>query len=149
MRRPKPVQPKTRPATERLSADELAALANLAVYQGSPYHKDSPNHFGEFRPRPGAISAEAALAADSEPDCTICPRKWAWRGGDVTKLLRQAICDGFVSADAERSSPPSRVWARDPDMPELVYQARRLPSGAYYAYPLTRAQAAKLPVRFA
>ena len=147
MRRPKPTAPKAH-ISARMGAAEREALADGAVYAGSPYHKDSPNDFGAFRPRPGAVTADQALNSDSEPDCTICPRKWARRRKAATALLQEAIRQGLLSDDAGPGRLPSRVWARDPDQPDLVYQARRQPGGTYYAYPLTRAQAAKVPVRF-
>jgi hypothetical protein len=82
------------------------------------------------------------------PDCTICPRKWAGQQQRATDLLRQAIQLGHVSEDAQADTLPRHVWARDPDEPELVYEARQLssPTNGYKAYPLTRKQAEALPI---
>lgn len=149
MRRPRPVPPKAKPAWEEFTRDELAAMALRASYVGSPYHKDCPNFTGSFAPRMGAVRAEVALDADDEPDCTICPRHWSRRQADATALLQQAIRTGQFAADATADGLPSRVWARDPERPEMIYEARRLlnTEGGYKAFPLTRIQGGKLPVR--
>ena len=36
---------------------------------------------------------------------------------------------------------PSRVWAKDPEDSDLVYEAKLLSSEGFKAYPLTRFQA--------
>ena len=87
------------------------------------------------------MTVEAAEADNlKNPDCLVCPRKWARRHDDVTALLRAALKAGaFVSQGA--GVLPSPVWARDPENSELVYEAklRSSPLG-YKAYPLTSFQ---------
>lgn len=146
-RRPNP-RPATAPAAyNALTPKERAALACQADYIGSPHHTDIPKFGISSQPRPGATSIE--IAEDSQiknPACTICPRKWARRRNDVIKLLRAAIEAGNFASTSEL---PDRVWARDPDNRELVYEAKRLshPSNGYKAYPLTSFQAANnLPI---
>jgi hypothetical protein len=149
MRRPKPRAKKVRPASERLSAQALQRLAGRAEYVGSPHHKDIPTFGLTPAPRSGATSIEDANARRTDnPDCTLCPRKWVSRRQDATNLLREAIRSGYVSEDAEVDSLPIHVWARDPEDPNLVYEARRLswPENGYKAYPLTQKQAEALPL---
>jgi hypothetical protein len=81
------------------------------------------------------------------PDCTICPRKWAGQQQRATDLLREAIQTGHISEDADADTL-RRVWARDPDDPGLVYEARlSSPPNGYKAYPLTRKQADALSIQ--
>jgi len=83
------------------------------------------------------------------PDCMICPRKWARRQNDATELLRQGIRLGQISPDAAPGSLPSRVWVRDVEDINIVYEAKRLshPVDGYKAYPLTVRQAHFLPLK--
>lgn len=83
------------------------------------------------------------------PDCTLCPRKWGRRSHEAaTDLLRLGICLGQVSEDATPESLPSRVWVRDQDDDDVVYEAKRLsnPEDGYKAYPLTTRQSRNLPL---
>jgi hypothetical protein len=149
MRRPKPKPKKVRPATERLLPEQLEALALRASYVGSPHHKDIPTFGLTPAPRKGAMRVEDAdQQGIDNPDCTICPRKWVGHRERATELLRQAVQQGHVSEDADVDTLPRNVWARDPDDPELVYEARQLswPNDGYKAYPLTRTQAEALPI---
>ncbi len=54
-----------------------SALAEEAEYVGSPHHTDIPKLGRIAAPRKGAVTIEEAEEADQEPDCTLCPRKWA------------------------------------------------------------------------
>lgn len=154
MRRPRPTPKKVAPATERMTAAELNALALRAHYVGSGEHKDVPGMGIVPAPRRGAMRTEAAEEAEIDnPDCMLCPRKWA-RGqkGDAqaaaTELLRAGICLGQVDSDAAVDVLPSRVWVRDPDDRRIVYEAKRIthPVDAYKAYPLTSRQVRNLPM---
>ena len=120
MRRPAPVRPAVK---NNLSESDRAVLASQAEYIGSLHHKDTPSFVGNRpAPRPGTKSVEEIdLEGIENPDCTICPRKWARRQQAATDLLRKAIKSGHISDDASATSLPKRVWARDPDMPEIVY----------------------------
>jgi hypothetical protein len=84
----------------------------------------------------------------NNPDCTLCPRKWARREEAATQLLREGIRLGQVSSDATPESLPSRVWVRDPNEAGIVYEAKRLsnPADGYKAYPLTSRQTLNLPL---
>ena len=83
---------------------------------------------------------QAEGAGLKNPSCMLCPRKWAQRQAAVEHLLRTAIESGnFVAHD---DGMPSRVWARDPDNTDLVYEAKlRSPPEGFKAYPLTSFQA--------
>lgn len=139
---------KVQPATERMGKVEINELAEQARYVGSPEHKDVPSMGLMPRPRQGALHVEEAEALDN-PDCMLCPRKWARRQDDATELLRAGIRLGQVSLDATVDSLPSRVWVRDLEAGHIVYEARRLthPEGGYKAYPLTTRQSRNLPLR--
>lgn len=124
-----------------LTDDERKAIAADAEYVGSPHHTDIPKFGLMAAPRGGAMSIEAAEADNlRNPDCLVCPRKWARRGDDATQLLRKALKEGiFVSLGA--GVMPSPIWARDPENPELVYEAKLCsPPKGYKAYPLTSFQ---------
>jgi hypothetical protein len=147
-KRPRPRPPKARPAYEVVPAAERSAIADAARYVGSPHHTDIPKFQLESHPREGATTIEKAEAAGlKNPTCTLCPRKWAHRHREVLALLQTAIRTGNYAA-SEGDGMPSRVWARDPDDPELVYEARlRSSPDGYKAYPLTTFQARyNLPV---
>ncbi len=138
------------PATERMTADELSKMAEDATYIGSPHHKDVPAMNLVPRPRRRAVSiADANAQGLDNPDCTICPRKWATRQEAATELLRAGIRSGQVSEDAAIGSLPRRVWVRDPDDNSIVYEAKRLsyPANGYKAYPLTLRQSRSLPLQ--
>jgi len=87
------------------------------------------------------MTIEAAEADNlKNPDCLVCPRKWARQNTAATELLRSALKAGtFVSKGA--GVMPSPIWARDPDDPELVYEGKLCaPPNGYKAYPLTSFQ---------
>ena len=93
------------------------------------------------KPRKGFESIEQAEAAGlKNPSCTVCPRKWVRRQADATKLVVKAIEEGaFVSSGPDVM--PARIWARDPEDPNLIYEAKLCsPPKGYKAYPLTRFQ---------
>jgi hypothetical protein len=146
--RPRPRPPKERPAYEVVPEAGRKAIADAARYVGSPHHTDIPKFQLESHPRKGATTIEQAEDAGlKNPACMLCPRKWAQRHQEVNELLKDAIRAGNYVA-SEVDGMPSRVWARDPDDPELIYEAklRSSPDG-YKAYPLTRFQARyNLPV---
>jgi hypothetical protein len=132
-----------------MTAEELEKLAEGATYIGSGYHKDIPSMDIVPSPRRGAMHIEEAGAqALDNPDCTICPRKWAHRQSAATELLRAGIRLGQVSTDAAPGSLPARVWVRDADERDIVYEAKRLtyPANGYKAYPLTSRQSQNLPI---
>jgi len=89
-RRPRPTAKKVEPATERMTETELKELAAKARYVGSSEHKDVPGLGLMPRPRRGALHMGDAEGLDN-PDCMLCPRKWARRLDDATELLRQGI----------------------------------------------------------
>lgn len=102
------------------------------------------------KPRRGAVSiADANAQGLDNPDCTICPQKWAARQEAATELLRVGIRSGQVSEDAATGSLPRRVWVRDPDDNNIVYEAKRLshPANGYKAYPLTNRQSRSLTLK--
>lgn len=140
MRKPPPIPRKARPASTAFGADRLKSLAQLATYEGSVEHKDTPSFAGTAKPRAGAKH----FGADGEsPDCMLCPRRWANLKDAATDLLRLAIERGQFRDD-EGLALPRYVWARDPVDPRIIYEARRLsvPDTGYKAYPLTSTQAA-------
>ena len=140
-RRPRPRPAKAPAARAVVPAATRANLAALAVYVGSPDHTDIPKFGLASRPREGATTIEVAEELGlKNPSCVVCPRKWARRQQDVTNLLQKAIEDGnFVATD----ELPDRLWARDPEDPTIVYEAKRVsqPHNGYKAYPLTSFQA--------
>jgi hypothetical protein len=133
-----------------MTEGELDELAYRVRYVGSGHHKDVPAMGIVPRPRPGAIRVEAAERNRiNNPDCTLCPRKWARRTIEAaTELLRAGVRLGQVSTDAGPDSLPARVWVRDPQQNEIVYEAKRLsyPVDGYKAYPLTSRQSRNLPL---
>ena len=125
-----------------MSEAQRRALADTAEYLGSPHHTDIPKFQIKPHPRKGAMTVEEAeLEGLKNPTCLLCPRKWARHLADATEVLRSAITAGnFVASEDGRL--PGKVWARDPDQPELVYEAKLLsPPDGYKAYPLTKFQA--------
>jgi hypothetical protein len=143
IRRPRPRPPKAQPGALTLTAEERETLAQGAVYVGSPHHTDIPKFGLNAAPREGAVTFEIAETENAKnPDCVVCPRKWARRAGEATELLQKALKDGtFVSEGP--GFMPSPVWARDPEDPEIVYEARLCsPPKGYKAYPLTSFQVA-------
>jgi hypothetical protein len=84
---------------------------------------------------------EAESEGLKNPACLLCPRKWARRQADATALLRASIAAGnFVPSEGD--ALPGKVWAKDPDQPDLVYEAKlSSPPDGYKAYPLTKFQA--------
>lgn len=140
-KKPLPRPAKAPPAFAELTSEDRSRLAASAEYVGSPHHTDIPKYGMRSNPRSGAAPIEVA---DEEglknPACTICPRKWARHQENARNLLRAAIQAGnFVVPLA--GCMPSRVWARDPDKPDLVYEAKlAYPPHGYKAYPLTRYQ---------
>src|SRR4051812_7698231 len=117
MRRPRPTPKKIHPATERMTEPQLADLAAKATYVGSSEHKDVPAMSIVPKPRQGGFHIDQAEEAEiNNPDCSLCPRKWARRQVTAASdLLREGIRLGQVSADATPESLPSRVWVRDPE----------------------------------
>jgi hypothetical protein len=142
-KKPKPRPAAARPARDALSKEARALIASKAVYVGSPHHTDIPKLGLQVQPRSGATSIEQAEELGlKNPSCTVCPRKWARRPKDVNALLRSAIEAGnFVEIVPD--GMPNVVWARDPDDPSLVYEAKLVsyPSIGYKGYPLTQFQA--------
>jgi len=102
IRKPRPRPAKAQPAALTLSDEERKALADDATYVGSPHHTDIPKFGLRAAPREGAVTVETAEADNlKNPDCLVCPRKWARRGNDATNLLRAALRAGtFISQGA-------------------------------------------------
>ena len=97
-------------------------MANLAVYVGSPEHKDFPSFAGQPRLR---------------ADASRCPRETSDREL-VNQWLRSAIRRGAVGACWEGGFP-RYVWYKDGDS---VYEGRLLNSsnGEYKGYPLDKSE---------
>lgn len=148
-KKPRPRPAAATPARDTLSQAIRAELARQASYAGSPHHTDIPKFGLQNNPRPGFTTIERAEEQGlKNPACTICPRKWARRLRDVQALLRTAIEVGNFVASSH-GGLPAKVWARDPDDANLVYEAKlsKPPSG-YKAYPLTEYQAKyNLPIK--
>lgn len=139
--RPRPRPPKAAPAFRALTPEQREALAIGAEYVGSPHHTDVPKYGLRATPREGHTTVEVAEERSlKNPTCMLCPRKWVRRQADATRLVQQAIISGtFVSDGPDQK--PSKLWARDPDDPSIVYEAKlcAAPNG-YKAYPLTSYQ---------
>jgi hypothetical protein len=147
-RKPRPRPPKRQPAFEVLNREQCLEIAAQVQYVGSQHHTDIPKYGLENKPRPGFMPiAKAEKLRIANPSCTICPRKWASRRAEATALLQNAIENGHFVVEANATQLPQRVWARDPEDVNLVYEAKLLssPSNGYKAYPLTRHQAQALP----
>ncbi len=144
MRKPPPVAPKIRPAAGVLSPSTLKQMAAQATYEGSVQHKDGMSFAGSPAPRAGATHVSTQL---ENPDCMLCPNKWAWKKDAATDLLRSAIERGQFDV-RKGGAMPRYVWARDPADRKIVYEARRLtqPPHGYKAYPLTALQTANLGI---
>lgn len=139
--KPRPRPPKAEPAFRTLSAEERQALAEGAKYVGSPHHTDVPKYGSTANPRQGFVTIdEAEDQGLKNPACTVCPRKWVRRQAEATKLVRRAIEIGaFISEGPGKK--PYLLWARDPDDPNVVYEAKlAFPPNGYKAYPLTSFQ---------
>lgn len=116
----------------------LEAAAAFAVYVGSEKHKYGA-YFGRVG-RPGVNPTTVEQAAQQqpvEPFTMICPEKWNNRDPaiEATGLLRLAILRGQIGHPIGENGLPQYVWARDPEDPSIVYQARRttFPSNSYKA----------------
>jgi hypothetical protein len=139
--KPRPRPPKAEPAFNTLSVEEREVLAEGAKYVGSPHHTDVPKYGSPSNPRQGFVTIEEAGERDlKNPACMVCPRKWVRRQADATRVVREAIKSGiFISEGADQK--PSKLWARDPDDPSIVYEAKLAsPPDGYKAYPLTTFQ---------
>lgn len=140
--KPRPRPPKAEPAFRTLTDGQRLALAEAAKYVGSPHHTDVPKYGLSSSPREGFATIEEAEAQGlKNPSCVVCPRKWVRRQADATRLVQQAIKQGtFISEGADQK--PQILWARDPEEPNLVYEAKLShPPHGYKAYPLTSFQA--------
>ena len=74
------------------------------------------------------------------PACVVCPRKWVRRQPDATRVVKEAIKKGTFISECS-SQKPYTLWARDPDDPNIVYEAKlAFPPNGYKAYPLTKFQ---------
>lgn len=98
---------------------DLASLARLARYVGSPEHKDTPSFAGHPRPR---------------ADATICDRSFIDRQKEIATWLRAALKRGAVGAPWEGAFP-RYVWYRHGD---TVYEGRLVnqEKGEYKGYAL-------------
>ena len=101
---------------------DLIRLTDLAVYVGSPEHKDVPGFAGQPRLR---------------ADASCCPREITDREL-VNQWLRSAIRRGAVGAYWEGGFP-RYVWYKDGD---IVFEGRLLNSGngEYKGYPLDKSE---------
>lgn len=147
--KPRPRPPKAPPAFATMTEADRKALAEHAEYVGSEHHTDIPKYGMKANPRQGAIRIEEAEGARlKNPSCTVCPRKWARRQSEASKLVQAAIENGYF-VDSRDGGKPALLWARDPEDPGLVYEAKLCsPPNGYKAYPLTTFQAEyNLPFR--
>ena len=145
--KPRPRAPKGKPAFDVLSPEVRAELAKGAHYVGSPHHTDVPKYGSPANPRAGATTIEDAEEQGlKNPSCLVCPRKWVRRQKDASELVQMAIMEGtFVSEG--KVEKPLRLWVRDPDDINLVYEAQLCaPPDGYKAYPLTSFQVEFLPI---
>jgi hypothetical protein len=119
MRAPNRKRPLARAISPAPDGIDLASVACLALYVGSPEHKDSPSFAGHPRPR---------------ADATICDRSFINRQKEINKWLRVAIERGAVGAPWEGCFP-RYVWYRQG---ETVYEARLVNQvkGEYKGYAL-------------
>jgi len=124
-----------------MDQENRRALAERARYVGSPHHTDIPKFGLPGSPREGAVTADYAEQEKiKNPTCTVCPRKWARHPDRVTAVLKDAIEAGNFVAAAE-GAMPNKVWARDPDDADLIYEAKLCaPPDGYKGYPLTKFQ---------
>jgi len=139
--KPRPRPEKAKPAFVTLPDEAREALAEGARYVGSPHHTDIPKFGLPPSPRPGFTTIEGAeLQGLKNPSCLVCPRKRVRRQPEATNLVQKAIKDGTFVPEAENQKP-SRLWARDPDDRNIVYEAQlAYPPDGYKAYPLTTHQ---------
>ena len=149
-KRPKSSSPRSGQPVRNPVYDELVVMAARAVYVGSPKHKSGvyAGQVGTPGPRPTTV-AQAAISPPVEPFTMLCPVKWNQLdpSKEATALLQGAILRGQIGHPVE-DGLPRYVWARDPDDPSIVYQARRLtaPENGYKAYPLTETQVARMGI---
>ena len=108
----------------RLSTAERVRL-QVAVYEGSPDHKQNAAAFGltsRSGPRPDATKCEAAGVTTADR---------------ARELFRCALEAGMVSEQFDRGFP-KRLWVVDGD--DRVYEIRHGGSrdGAYHGFPIQR-----------
>jgi len=126
-------------------------MANRAVYVGSHKHKKGmyQGRIGDPGSRPTTVE-QARVAPPVKPFTMLCPVKWNQLvpSNEATMLLRAAIRYGQIGHPVN-DGLPEYVWARDPDDPSIVYEARRLsfPENGYKAYPLIEAQVLELGIQ--
>jgi hypothetical protein len=119
MKAPKRRRPLVRTIDPQPSPD-LADLAGVVKYVGSPEHKDSPSFAGQPRPR---------------ADASICDRRLSRKQHQLNRWLRTAIARGAVSEHREGGFP-RYVWYKDGD---VVFEGRLVnrDAGWYKGYPLS------------
>jgi len=107
-----------------LSEDERAFLRANAAYEGSPFHKRSPNDFGLTPP------------TYPRPDKTLCDEAGITRKAIALALFARAIESGLVSAATTADGFPKQLWVVDDQerVFELMYGGSR--TGRYHGYPL-------------
>ncbi len=119
-----------REATERvlraglLSKEERIFLQTNAAYEGSPFHKRSPNDFG-LTPPTYAV----------RPEKTLCDEAGITKKQIAIELFARAIQVGLVS-EAWTFGFPRQMWVVDDgeQVFELMYGGSRL--GRYHGYPI-------------
>jgi len=125
-------------------------MANRVVYVGSHKHKQGmyQGRIGDSGARPTTVD-QARVSPPIKPFTMLCPVKWNQLdpSKEATSLLRTAINFGQIGHPI-KDGLPEYVWARDPDDPSIVYEARRLsfPENGYKAYPLIEAQVLELGI---
>jgi hypothetical protein len=147
-KRPKPRSMRDGQPVRDPNPELLIAAAELAVYIGSPKHKRGLYQGAVGHPGPNPTTIEQARGAPPTPPfTTLCDLKWNERdpSKEATELLRSAIRKGQIGHPIDEGLP-KYVWARDPEDPSIVYEARRLsvPSHGYKAYPLIEPQVATI-----
>jgi len=130
---------------------DLDAMADRVIYVGSHKHKKGmyQGRIGDPGSRPTTVE-QARVSPPAKPFTMLCPAKWnqlvPWE--EATTLLRAAIRCGQIGHPI-KDGLPEYVWARDPDDPSIVYEARRLsfPENGYKAYPLIEPQILELGIQ--
>lgn len=102
---------------------DLAAVAELVSYVGSPEHKDEVSFAGKS-PRP-------------RNDASICDRSLNGRLLDINRWLKEALKAGQFSGLWDQDRFPRYIWHREGDD---VFEARLVNagSGEYKGYKLNR-----------
>lgn len=119
--KPRPL-PRFQTMTEE-DRQRFAALAEQAVYGGSPAHKKNPGDFGLTPP-------SAPRAAKS-----LCDAAGIFGRREATRLLKEGLRRGLVSEQQDRGWPKA-VWAVSEEGIALEARLDNAERGSYHGYPL-------------